>query len=404
MNRIQSTVINKLLDKYEASKTFQGDNKRKQQFTILIDQQFPRYKDDADYDYFVEVNDSLRELEEADYIFIQERKNGTITRAILNTEALEKCYAYMSRKPKKDEQVWLLDIWQTFDLSQNELMPIRNYLQVQRERMQQNRNIEYFDGDLKKYVDILNMAIAVAQNSEEIFVRDFSIRLFRDSKRVEQLASKVSSLLYTYGDFEEKETVLEECGIVHTPTYVMIKGNVKINIQSQVLDLSRLKGDISFSTVSLEELSEITVMGNRVVTIENLTSFHDYGDKSDCVIYLGGFHNKTKRRFIKFLYEHNRDVTYYHFGDIDAGGFYILEHLIRKTGIQFHSLYMDKATFLSHKEDTKKLTNHDRTRLHKLRDELVRKEKDGKLTENYMEVIDCMLEMGCKLEQEAVKI
>lgn len=58
------------------------------------------------------------------------------------------------------------------------------------------------------------------ENEEEIYVRDFSVRLFRDSKRVEKLASKAKALLFQYsGDaFVEKENMLEECGVVNTPT------------------------------------------------------------------------------------------------------------------------------------------------------------------------------------------
>lgn len=35
---------------------------------------------------------------------------------------------------------------------------------------------------------------------------------------MEQLAPRLEALLYQYGEFQEKGAVLEECGIVHTPT------------------------------------------------------------------------------------------------------------------------------------------------------------------------------------------
>lgn len=403
MNKIQSTIINKLLDKYESSKTFSGDNKKNQSFAVIIDQEFPKYKDDADYDYFVEVNDSVQELEKLELITIKERNNGTIERVLLNISNVEQCYSYVSRKSKRDEYGWLANMWENLDLSGPEFEPIQAYINMQKHKMEGNKAIEFYDGDKKKYEDLLATAIAVIQNKEEIYIRDFSISLFQDSKRVEQLASKVSSMLYIYGEFEEKESIFEECGIVNTPTYVMIKGNVKININGQILNVSKMQGDIAFSTVSMKELEDINVLGKRVVTIENLTSFHDYRNREDCVIYLGGFHNKTKRNFIKYVYDKNPNVEYRHFGDIDAGGFYILEHLKRKTGINFRSLYMDKETLMEHSKDLKKLTQNDRTRLNKLRDELVRKRKWNGLSEDYIETIDTMLTLNCKLEQESVR-
>lgn len=69
------------------------------------------------------------------------------------------------------------------------------------------------------------------------------------------------------------------------------------------------------------------------------TSFHDYSAEDDFVVYLGGFHNKVKRDFLLYLYQWNPEKEYRHFGDIDAGGFYILEHLKKETGIPFRSLY-----------------------------------------------------------------
>ena len=69
------------------------------------------------------------------------------------------------------------------------------------------------------------MVISALENKEEIFIRDFSIKHFHDSKRVEQLKAKAETLLFKYGDYEEKDSVLEELGIVATPTYVMLKGN-----------------------------------------------------------------------------------------------------------------------------------------------------------------------------------
>ena len=403
MDKIQRTVINKLLDQYESSKTFQGENKVQQSFAVDICKCFPRYKDDAEYDFFLEVNEALTELQEKKLISIKKRKNGTFHLAVLNTEKLEDCYQFLSRVPKKEENEWLLQtlLWMEFEYG--ELLPIKNYIDDQKEILGKNKNVKFYDGDKKNYIDTMKMIAAVLRNEEELFIRDFSINLFQDSKRAEQLKEKVSSFLIYYGDFEEKDSVLEECGVVDTPTYVTMKGNVLISLGGQLLDLSKLNGDVSLSTMSLKEIDFIRVLGTRVVTVENLTSFHKYKEKSDCVIYLGGFHNKTKRKFLCYLYEQNKEKEYRHFGDIDAGGFYILEHLKRKTNIHFRSLYMDSDTLLAYSKEVKKLTKSDKIRILRLRDDLIQRKKEEKLDENYLPVLDLMLEKEWKLEQEAVQ-
>ena len=86
-------------------------------------------------------------------------------------------------------------------------------------------------------------------------------------------------------------------------------GSIKIGRKSssdeQKIDLSIIEGDIALSTESVKSLKDVTVMGKRVVTVENLTSFHDYPAKDDFVVYLGGF------RFVHCIWirRHFRNIT-----------------------------------------------------------------------------------------------
>lgn len=184
------------------------------------------------------------------------------------------------------------------------ILPLLRYIEAQRVRIRKNQNVEYYGHDLVEYRDLLTAARAVLENREEVFVRNFSIQLFHDSKRLELLAPRLEALLYQYGEFQERGNVLEECGVVHTPTYVMMKGNGGLRLgdcgqgrcpggrepePAQKIDLSRLKGDLALSTESLRSITELTVWGGRVVTVENLTSFHDYPAGEDFVVYLGAF-------------------------------------------------------------------------------------------------------------------
>ena len=317
----------------------------------------------------------------------------------LNVANLGEIYEFVGREPKKDENDWLLDTMLSFEIKLNNnsrLKLLGEYFKVQREKISKNQKVEYYDSEKTDYVDLLTLVYELLTNESEIFVRDLSIRLFHDSKKVEKLEPKAKALLYQYGDYLDKESVFEECNVLKTPTYVCVKGKAVLMLAGQTVDLSKFMGDIALSTESLKELESVKVIGKRVVTVENLTSFHNYGvakqESEDFVIYLGGFHNRAKREFLIKLYEQNKDKEYRHFGDIDAGGFYILEHLKRKTGIPFVSLNMDRDILEKYMEYTKKLTVNDRKRLEMLLGNL---EKDK-------EVVEFMLNNNCKLEQEAV--
>ena len=419
MDRQQRKVLEQLLDSYERSRTFRGDNQVNQSFSVSIGKVFPKYNDDAEYDYFCQMNESMEELCAEGLVSLVYRKKGVLKKITLNLDRLDVCYEMLGRMPRRREQEELVRIWDVLcqddelcwqnESGQEQLLPLVKYIAAQRLRVEKNLNVEYYNHDLAEYRELLLAAKAVLENQEEIFIRNLSIQLFHDSKRMEQLKNKVEALLYQYGEYQERDCVLEECGIVHTPTYVMMKGNGRIRIGrkrrsgEQEIDLSLMEGDIALSTESVKNLKAVMVMGKRVVTVENLTSFHDYSTEDDFVVYLGGFHNKVKRDFLLYLYRRNPEKEYRHFGDIDAGGFYILEHLKKKTGIPFRSLYMDTRTLQRYREDRKPLTENDRRRLLQLKEELAERTQHEE-TEDYGDVISYMLDKNCKLEQEAVHL
>ena len=398
-NDIQKKIIHNLLDKYENSKTFLGENQVNQKFLRRLIELFPRYNDDAEYDYFCDINDALNELQSIGLIILRFQRGNIIESVELNLQQLEQCYAFVDRESRKEEHDWVLEAMGQFQ----ECAVLDKYFDAQRMKISKNQKIEYFDGKKQEFLDMLTLVKLICENEEEQFVRDFSVRHFGDSKRVETLANKAQALMYQYGEYQDKDSVLEECGIVKTPTYVCLKGNGRMTLGSQIIDLSKLIGDVALSTTSLKELDKIEVLGDCVVTVENLTSFHDYNGAEDFVIYLGGFHNTTKRKFLMYLYEQNRNKKYKHFGDIDAGGFYIYEHLKLKTGIPFKTLCMNVDVLKKHSSQTKVLTQSDKKRIESLLKKLDYKHKDsGVIDEDYREVLKYMLENNCKLEQEAI--
>lgn len=113
---------------------------------------------------------------------------------------------------------------------------------------------------------------------------------------------------------------------------------------------------------------------------------------------------RTKREFLKFLYEQNPNAEYRHFGDIDAGGFYILEHLKEKTRVPFASMFMDVNTIKQYQQQSKALTVKDRKRIANLLKRLEGKIEEDSSIEDYSDVLRFMLDHNCKLEQEAINL
>ena len=389
MTNYKKVILNTLLDKYERSKSFTGDNKVEQRFSVKLTALFPKYGDESEYDLFTALNEAVTELAEMGFVSYKRKKNGVIETVSLACTSLNDVYVYLARTPKSavnSELIALLDQYE----KKNDLLT--RFCSVQRERISHNKKAEYFDGDTAEYEKLLKAVSMILDVPEETFIRDFSIRIFGDSKSFETIKGKVKRLLFQYGDFPDEETVLEDLNIVKNPGHIYIKGNALIQISGQMFDLSRLNGDIAISSALLPDVEKITVTGKRVMSIENLTSFHAFSEIDTFAVYLGGYHNTHRRHFIQQLFKDNPTAAYYHFGDIDAGGFYILLHLRNKTGVPFLPYHMDIATLQQYSDYTKQLTENDVKRLRNL------------AGSEFSDTINYMLTNNCKLEQEAMDI
>jgi hypothetical protein len=323
------------------------------------------------------------------FVTAKKMKNGVVQSVTLNLEAINKAYEYVGRIPKSDIVV---DLKKTLLLYEDCNVILSAYCSRQLERLAENKSVEFFDDDFDMYESILKVVSKITEVKSETFERDFSIQVLGDSKAFEKIRSKVVSLLYEYGDFPDRETLLADLNIVKNPGHVYFKGKGKLTVCGQKIDFSQMSGDMAISSEMLKNVDDVTVLGDVVITIENLTTFNAFNCENSFAIYLGGYHNTSRRNFIKKVYEQNPDKQYLHFGDIDAGGFYILQHLRNKTGIAFVPYCMDVKTLKANLQYTKKLTENDKKRLSALAE-----------TE-FGETVEFMLEYNCKLEQEAMDL
>ena len=409
LTKEQQKILNVLVDKYERSATFRGKSRVNQSFFLKPEAVFPKYADEREYDFFTVLNQDIRVLRDMGYVSISER-NMRITKVVLCTERLQEIYPALGREPKRnvleevagllrEEKAFIERTYPSGDLS----TALRKCIEEQEKRLAAGKLPEYYEDSMEDYRDLWKAFRKLQEIREDVYIRDLSVKLYHDSKRLEHLRTRISGCLYRYGDYPDRDTVLEECNVIRTPSYVMIRGPVIIILGEQTLDVGKLNGDIAFSTRSLKDITGVTVYGKKVITVENLTSFHrDDFDRDEVLIYLGGYHNSAKREFLHKLYSENMGLTYEHFGDIDAGGFYIYEHLRRKTGIPFRTRNMDAETLERYAPYTKKLTANDIDRIKRLIAKYENGEMGNPEGKDITETLRLMLEKGVKLEQEAV--
>ena len=417
LNAHRKKILNFLLDKYENSAVFKDFESSSRRISFKPEKLFPKYADEKEYDLFTELNRDIRELSAAGLVEISEL-NMRITKVVLVTGVVDEIYDLLGRQKKRDvlnsvrgllaEELAFIEGGEA--AGGDVAFALKRYILAQMERIKDGKLPEYYEdaGTAGKngeedYGDLWKAFRYLMQSDEDVYIRDLSVRLYNDSKRLESLRARIQGCLFKYGDFPEKEVILDELGVVKTPTYVSVKGPLVLNFEGQSLDLGRLNGDIALSSNTLKDILGMEIYGKRVITVENLTSFHGgMFEKDDILIYLGGFHNRVKREFLRMMYDAGKNVRYYHFGDIDAGGFYIYEHLRRLTGIPFMTYKMDRETLDKYEDYTKKLTANDAVRLNVL----AAKYENGEIKNDESAVIAgtlrYMLQKNIKLEQEAI--
>lgn len=263
--------------------------------------------------------------------------------------------------------------------------------------------------DEKETIDALYGLARLLENGSEISKRSWSIFLYKDSKRWEIIEKKILHVLKKYifpefQDWEDKD-VLAEFGVINNPQLVTISGPIAIKKNDRLLDFSIDKFGVGIHPITFEKSDIVQIDVNSIVTIENKTSYYDYlnylenENRKELVIYLGGYHNNDRRIILKKIYDYilekHLDVTFYHWGDIDYGGFRIWSHLCKKTEIKFVPIFMDKNTFLKYLSDGKDLDGKSyRSKLEALK---VKSEFSP-----FYELIDLMLTHNKKIEQESI--
>ncbi len=257
--------------------------------------------------------------------------------------------------------------------------------------------------------DLLSALIALAQLEEETPFRVFSVRTFNDSKRFEDLKRAVVRLA-RFGRPEWKrlsgDEVLRELNLVANPSYLLLSGPwTLVGSGGEVISLGEFHPSVGFPAVQAAHLEQVTVRADRVLCIENLTTFHtmaaSLANRTDpqktALLCLAGNPSPACRQLLLCLtHSLPEDISLYVWADMDYGGFNILAQLRREVNPRFMAYNMDAATLDRFGQFARPLTLSDRKNL----------ERQMNRTElkDVRPAIAYLLKKGVKLEQEAITV
>ena len=381
MKRYDEKILNKLIDRYEGSLLYSGKNQLNISITVPMQKNIiPEYFDEASMQYDV-IHEQLEAMEEKGYIRLvwkNKKKGHILDKCELVVERADEAYRLLRRKPRNQKELEIIRIGESY---LGKTAVLNQFLGWLTDRLKAGESVKkYVDNDNPAAFDRLCILIwKILTNEEECFLRQFSISCFHDSKIAEKEIEKAVHVIAEFSgdsrfDGLTTDEILEEYNIYRNPSWVMLKGSGKFVCQrdgmKSEISLEAFPGGIGVSNQNIEEISwSQTIKPDRIITIENLTSFHQWNCDQSA-------------------------KEYCHFGDMDCGGFRIWKDLCLKTGIEFQPLLMDIETYLRHLEFGRELTETDRKTLASM--------MEGPFFEKQKGLFELMLERGKKIEQECV--
>ena len=390
-------IISRLLDIYERRNGYAKRPEELRSIQFEVSKEYPIYKDRYDNEKYRDINTAIEKNVAAGLIISEKDQTGRYSKIKLNIARVDDCYALLKRTSIPDQCKKVLSVLEK--ANNVECLLIGRIVSDFCEQIKAYKKLPYDLGyDARRVGEVLQVLEAVTKLTSETYIRNFSTALFKDSKRFQrEYRSTTESILFNYtDDVVEKDDILGYYNLYENPTYVLIKGNARICFDESAIELSEMPGGIALSNGSLAGIHKISVKADKVITVENLTTYHDCDEQDAVYIYLGGYHNTSKQKLLELIYENNGDKEYYHEGDLDVYGFLILKNLIDKTQIPFKPLFMDLGTIERFYRAGlyKNLSARDR--------KVITSKKDGQLSA-YKDVLEYMLANDCKVEQESIK-
>lgn len=398
--KYEEKILKYLVENYRKSKKDLGDNVINRRTQVKPEKIYIKYNaNDGDFEEISKLNQAVVFLSEKGFVNSIKEVWGTQIQCIYLVDEkiydieryLADEYGYVSKDMQIEKLQKLVHLYQNASsICEKECTRLQEYID--------NRKVP---NNIDELIDILSAVAFIEKNQEDLYIREVSMRVYGDSKYFENVTLQpVCNMLRKYqnkpvNDNEMLDEILLAYHIAKEPQKLCIKGKAIISISGKVVDVSGFSEGVEFFASDLPNIQSIRIGAPRFMTIENRTSYFRYHNEDVVTFYLGGYANRYQREFIKMIYASNADVKYLHFGDIDAGGFWIHHNLCEVTEVDFE-LFSMSVNELENREYVSclhELTDNDRTRLREL---------EG--IELYKDMVQYMLNHNVKLEQEIVSL
>ena len=387
-----------LVEKYRKSKKDSGTGRINRRTQIKPMELYRGYnRNDGDLEQINAINETAGKYREKGFLTFEMRKfSNEISSIYLVDDKVEEAerylterYQYVSKHEKMKQIKKIVEQYSGYSpVADQECAKLQACL---------DKNVAPKDYEQTK--EVLRALIFIEKNERPLYVREASMLIYGSSKYLEDnTLDIVCGLIRKFWKkpCEENELldeILRDYQIVKEKQKICLKGDIIIVKSERTLELGNFRSGVEFYADELDEIEKIIVNNQRFITVENKTSYMRCREADTSYFYLGGYANRHQRDFLKMIYRDNPGVRYFHFGDIDAGGFHIHNNLCRITEIPFvlYRMSINELQDSRYKSCLLSLSQNDRKRLKTLSENDI-----------YQETVKYMLKQDVKLEQEIV--
>lgn len=409
----QRKLLAQLIRKYENSKSIvKGEPVgRKPQISFVNGPFQEEYEDEMDFrkrEWIHEVVESLAAQGLLKVKWEKFQEGRKLAKVHLEPERIAVAYEQAGITPRDRKIGRLIDIFARLTDHPWEWVALwaRETVQALRGRKTAHLDLDDPDG----YERLATVLRELPKLEEDIPKRVLSHRLFHDTKVFEREVERrlVHLIQHRSGvEFDSDAEALESVGITDQPRGVWVAGTLRCSIGDDTSSLDRFPGGIGLSLETVRRMSIGEINGERIILIENLTSWHQWVKErqgiSELVIYAGGFPNRTVQLLLHKLGDHvhgrrkvRGKLPVYHWGDLDAGGIQIFEYIREHFFPGLEPLGMEESDYLRYVDSGMEFGA---AYAKKLKDML----ESGRFT-RWHGLLRLMLHHGKRVEQESMAI
>jgi hypothetical protein len=408
-------ILHALLDLYERRYTRRADSATHQALRFdLQSSPLPDYYSQIDPAPRQITNEQLIQLERLGWIKLDwlPGETGHLLSAVtLAPDQAAEVFTWLKRTPQAKQRAHLLDLLLAERFRFGDWR--RSALQNTIDRLKTDHSPAPFsliDDEFNR--DLLTALAALDTVLEETPYRVFSVRVFNDSKRFEDLIGGVCTLARRHTaewhDWSSEE-ILRELNLTANPTYLYLHGAWRlIDEAGQVISLDGFDPSVGLAAAQAQHVQKALVAADQIICVENQTTFYELirhktlakvqtNDArtplpdSFAAICLWGNPSPACRQLLSSL---PPETPLRVWADIDYGGLNILAQLREQVNRRAQPYRMDIETLEAHSRWARPLTPADIRHLNRL----LRRVSIADL----YPLIKHLLQRGLKLEQEAI--